>query len=90
MSSEKMLILMALSAIITLFSGCGGVGKATVEKENFGRTMDGQMVELYTLTNRNGLQARITNYGGIVVSLKVPDRSGNLDDVVLGFDALVI
>ncbi len=45
-------------------------------------------MQIYTLTNRNGCEARITNYGGIVVSLKVPDRNGHLDDVVLGHDDL--
>jgi aldose 1-epimerase len=45
-------------------------------------------LELYTLRNENGFEARITNYGGILVSLKVPDRDGRLGDVVLGFDSL--
>jgi aldose 1-epimerase len=45
-------------------------------------------VEVYTLVNNNGASAQITNYGGIVLSLNVPDRAGNLGDVVLGFDTL--
>jgi aldose 1-epimerase len=45
-------------------------------------------VDLFTLTNDNGIQARITNYGGIVVSLLAPDRNGALADVVLGYDTL--
>ncbi|HOK45151.1 MAG TPA: aldose epimerase family protein, partial [Bryobacteraceae bacterium] len=45
-------------------------------------------MELYTLTNSKGVTAAITNYGGILVSLKVPDRAGQLADVVLGFDTL--
>ncbi len=52
----------------------------------FGKTKDGRQVDLYTLTNRNGMEASIMTYGGIVVSLKTPDRNGRLDDVVLGFD----
>jgi aldose 1-epimerase len=48
--------------------------------------VDGQNVELYTLTNRKGAEAKITNYGATVVSLKVPDRNGKFDDIVLGFD----
>ena len=43
---------------------------------------------IYTLSNRNRVEARITNYGGIIMSLRVPDRNGNLADVVLGFDSL--
>lgn len=45
-------------------------------------------MELYTLTNKTGANVKITNFGGIVVSLNVPDKSGNLADVVLGFDTL--
>jgi aldose 1-epimerase len=63
-------------------------GQATVKKESFGKTPDGQNVDLYTLTNAKGMEAKITTYGGIVTSLKVPDRNGKLDDVVLGFDNL--
>ncbi len=54
----------------------------------FGKTKEGIPVEIYTLRNANGCEARITNYGGIVVSLTIPDKNGKLDDVVLGFDTL--
>ncbi|WP_372342221.1 aldose epimerase family protein [Geothrix sp. PMB-07] len=54
----------------------------------FGTTKDGAAVQLYTLTNRNGMKAEITNYGATVVRLLVPDRAGKLDDVVLGFPSL--
>jgi len=57
------------------------------KKEDFGNA-DGKKVELYTLTNRNGVEAKIMTYGGVVVSLKVPDRNGNLADIVLGYDNL--
>jgi aldose 1-epimerase len=56
-------------------------------KESFG-VVDGTRVSLYTLRNASGMEARITNYGGIIVSLKVPDRKGSLGDVVLGYDSL--
>lgn len=49
---------------------------------------EGTPVELFTLRNAKGFEAKITNYGGIVVSLKVPDKSGQFGDVVLGFDTL--
>jgi aldose 1-epimerase len=62
--------------------------KSRIEKRAFGKTADGAAVDLYTLTNANGVEAGITNYGGIVVSLKTPDRSGKLSDIVLGYDAL--
>ena len=62
--------------------------KAGVTKESFGQLPDGTPVDLFTLTNRRGMQARITNYGGIIVSLTAPDRTGKLGDVVLGYDTL--
>jgi len=55
-------------------------------KKSFGKTPDGQPVDLYVLTNKSGGEASITNYGGAVVSIKVPDRNGKLADVVLGYD----
>ncbi len=60
----------------------------TIKKEPFGKMTNGTPIDLYTLTNTSGLQAKITTYGGAVVSLLVPDRDGKLDDVVLGFETL--
>ncbi|MGH7942921.1 MAG: aldose epimerase family protein [Limisphaerales bacterium] len=60
----------------------------TISKAPFGITPDGQQVEIYTLCNSNRLEARIATYGGIVVSLKTPDKSGRFEDVVMGYDAL--
>lgn len=62
--------------------------KATMKKQPFGKTSDGQPADLYTLTNKKGMEVAITNFGGIIVSLKVPDRAGKFDDVVLGYDTL--
>ncbi|MDZ7330564.1 MAG: galactose mutarotase [candidate division KSB1 bacterium] len=60
----------------------------TIEKQFFGQTEDGRIVDLYTLTNSNGVTVQITNYGGIVTSLLVPDKNGKIGDVVLGYDNL--
>jgi len=60
---------------------------APLKSEPFGE-IDGHAVTLYTLTNKHRLQARIMDYGGVVVSLRVPDREGKLADVVLGFDTV--
>ena len=49
---------------------------------------DGQHVQLYKLTNKNGVEVEISNFGGVVQSLKVPDKNGKFDDVVLGYDKL--
>lgn len=59
-----------------------------VAKEKFGVTRDGREVYAYTLTNANGVQARVINYGAVLVNLFVPDKDGNVEDVVLGFDSL--
>ena len=88
MRLHRMLSAVTLCAVIALSLGFSGKGKATLKKEDFGKTKEGQNVELYTLTNANGVEARITNYGGIIVSLKTPDRGGKMDDIVLGFDNL--
>jgi aldose 1-epimerase len=62
--------------------------KPKVKKRAFGKTVDGIQTYLYTLTNRNGMEVTIASYGGIVVSILVPDRRGNSADVVLGHDTL--
>lgn len=60
--------------------------KPELKSENFERSIDGKLVQLFTLKNNSGSEAAITNYGGKVVSLLVPDKDGKLADVVLGFD----
>lgn len=59
----------------------------SIVKTAYGQTPDGP-ADLYTITNANGVEAAITNYGGIIVSLIVPDKNGAMGDVVLGFDSL--
>ena len=61
-------------------------GRLFVDQETFGQTDRGANVDLFTLTNTSGHTVKITNYGGIVTSLLVPDKNGNLEDIVLGFD----
>jgi aldose 1-epimerase len=63
-------------------------GKSQVRKEAFGKTRDGRPVDLYTLTNSNGMEVRVMTYGGIIVSMRVPDKNGKVADVVLGHDEL--
>jgi aldose 1-epimerase len=59
-----------------------------VTRAPFGTLRNNTPVEIYTLTNAHGVEMRVINYGGIITSLKVPDRSGHVDDVVLGFDTI--
>ena len=62
--------------------------KRGVTRAPFGKTRDGHAVELYTLTNAHGVDMHVITYGATITSLKVPDRAGHFDDVVLGFDTL--
>src|SRR5438093_11860318 len=56
--------------------------------EQFGVTPEGGEVQLFSLTNDQGMEVRITNYGGIITAINVPDRDGKVDDVVLGHETL--
>nr|WP_026835694.1 aldose epimerase family protein [Eubacterium xylanophilum] len=60
----------------------------TVSKETFGKTSDGKEVSKYTLSNENNMTVSFLDYGAIIQSVKVPDRNGKIDDVVLGYDDL--
>ena len=73
----------------TCFVACASMSKGGIVKHApFGKTADGTPVEIYTLRNISGMEARIMTYGGAGVSLKVPDKNGKLGDVVLGYDSL--
>ena len=85
----QLLTVTALSA--ACFTGCESMSntpKGTITQSDFGTSPDGKPVELYTLANSKGMTATIMTYGGIVTSLKVPDKDGNFGDVVLGYDNL--
>jgi aldose 1-epimerase len=62
--------------------------ESNLRKEVFGTLADGRSADLYTINNGRGMEVRVTNYGGIVTSIKVPDREGKPGEVVLGFDSL--
>ncbi len=59
-----------------------------ISQTSYGTTEDGTPVDLFTLANDNGVEMKVINYGGIITELKVPDKNGNFEDVVLGFDSL--
>ena len=63
-------------------------GRAGVKREAFGKTGDGTPVEVFTLSNEAGLEIKAISFGAIITSIRVPDRSGALADVALGFDSL--
>jgi len=79
------LLPLALTAALLVVPAFAAAG---VAKRPFGKTADGTPVELYVLTNAAGVEVAIATYGGIVVSLKTPDRRGTLADVVLGYETL--
>jgi len=82
------LILALFGLIGTLVAGMGNANAiGSIAIQPWG-TVDGRSVMLYTLSNSHGLVCKITNYGGIVTSLKTPDRTGHRADIVLGYDNL--
>ena len=93
--SKKMLAYLSLVLLIGCQSNLtnkneqpSGNMKAKISKATWGTLPNGTTIDIYTLTNKHGLEARITNYGGIVVSLLTPDKNGKMEDVVLGFETL--
>ena len=83
------LFILTLTAMVFLYGCRTEVTRETsIMKESFGSTTEGKKADLFTLTNSNGLVAKITNYGCIVTELHVPDRDGKFTDIVLGFDNL--
>lgn len=88
MTQTAALLGMYAAALALSFAGCTShTSSAPGGKKSFG-TVDGKEVFLYTLRNAHGMEARITNYGGIIVSLIVPDKNGKPGDIVLGYDSL--
>jgi len=76
--------------MVLLLSACGQEKKTPVHipENNFVAEADGKPIALYSLTNANGLTTQITNFGGKVVNLWVPDKNGDFGDVVLGFNTI--
>ncbi|MBD3225171.1 MAG: galactose-1-epimerase [Caldithrix sp.] len=85
---NKVSVLGVLMSMLLLACAGQQQPQLSVTSEPFGPDVDGQPIHLYTLSNVEGMMVTITNYGAIVQSIKVPDRDGNIEDVVLGFDSL--
>ncbi|HJZ75614.1 MAG TPA: aldose epimerase family protein [Vicinamibacterales bacterium] len=79
----------ALACLLAL-GACRGTPPeaARVVRAAFGRTGDGTAIDIFTLTNTRGMEVQAISYGAIIRSIRVPDRNGTLDDVVLGFDTI--
>ena len=75
---------------IFIFFNCAenGNSKMNIEKKDFGQIDENNRAVLYTLTNSNGVSMSVTNYGGIITEIKVPDKFANISDVVLGYNSV--
>ena len=91
MKLNQLILLVALVAMV----GCTNKQKEApaeqttlsgLKRADFQSAVNGDSTDLYVLTNANGVEVTLTNYGGRIVSVMVPDREGNMKDVVLGFD----
>ena len=73
--------LLAIAAVLTVTRGAGA---ATLDRAPYGTTQGGQAVDIFTMTNDHGLRVRFLSYGGDITEIDVPDRTGRLDNIVLG------
>ena len=85
---NRLLLKLTLGLLLVLAPLSNAAPQPQIRKQPFGPTPEKKTVDLYTLTNANGVEAGIITYGGIIVSLKVPDRAGKLQEVTLGYDSL--
>lgn len=84
----SIIIILAIALVMTACKQQYAAKAQNIARAEFGKLPDGRLVDLYTLTNKNGLIIKVTNYGGTVTALSVPDKNGTLTDIVLGFDDL--
>ena len=85
MSFPKLLRVIAITGLWAVLFSATTEAKTKLTSQAFGKLPDGTPVEIFTLSDGK-YEARIATYGGVVVSLKAPDRNGKVADVVLGFD----
>ena len=89
---NEWITMMSAALCAAALVGCASVSSSPfagqISNTPFGKTPDGTRVDLYTLRNSKGVEATICSYGGIVTTLKVPDKNGKFGDVVLGYDTL--
>lgn len=81
-----LLLFCAFAASLALSQASHAGNPGVTARTNFGRTSEGVEMHLYTISNKHGLEAQLTDFGATLVSLKTPDRNGKLADIVLGYD----
>ena len=86
MNGRSLIIILAFATLLLMMKPTQAA--ASIEVRSYGTTADGIEVDEYTLANANGMEVKIITYGGIITSIRVPDRDGNLANVTLGFDNL--
>ncbi len=88
MRKSHLLIHALAIGFLTCLQSSAMDSRTDAKEEIYGTMPDGQKVRIFTLTNKNGLKAKVTEYGAILVSMEVPDKSGKTADVTLGYDTL--
>jgi aldose 1-epimerase len=90
LTSDVRCRLMRCGAIVAAAAIAGGTANAaaTLDHASYGTTQDGQAVDIFTMANDHGLRVRFLSYGGVITEIDVPDRTGRLDDIVLGLKTL--
>ncbi|MCC5904320.1 MAG: galactose mutarotase [Halomonas sp.] len=86
--SASIAILMISTAQAQSETAVSSDAESSGVKSVFGHLPDGRQVDVYRFTNANGIELQVTNYGGIILSLKTPNLAGEFDDIALGFDSL--
>lgn len=85
---SKLLFAVACMATFACTPQQEALTQSGLNPKNFQAEVNGKQTQLYTLTNANGMEVCITNFGGRIVSIMVPDKNGEMKDVVLGFDSI--
>ena len=80
--------LVPFTSLIFFLSCAEGTSSLAIQQVEFGKTPDGKTINLFTIKNTNGVELKVSEFGATLVSLKVPDREGNFEDIIQGFDNL--
>ncbi|RYD49381.1 MAG: galactose-1-epimerase, partial [Verrucomicrobiaceae bacterium] len=87
MKTATLMTLLATACLATAKDSDSSSATSKIPVETFGKLPDGREAKIFTLTNKNGLRAKITDLGATIVSMEVPDKAGKLADVTYGFDS---